>query len=152
MAVPKGATKPTLNINFPGINTPLLSPEGGPAAPWYLAFLGYFNRTGGPTGIDGAQLVIDDANQQFLTGMSPKVHGDSAPLPYNVAIGVSPAVVQAPFRGYVNVQGGTVSAVDLSRDGGANYFTISGGLVPVFTGDFVQITYTVLPTVTMIGF
>jgi hypothetical protein len=52
----------------------------------------------------------------------------------------------------VNVYGGTVSAVDLSRDAGANYFTISGGMVPVFTGDFVRVTYTVLPTMTMIGF
>lgn len=151
MAAQNAPSPATLKINFPSINTPFEAPSGGPTAPWYLAFLGLFNRTGGKVGIDGAQLTQDDADLQLLTAMSLPVRGDAAPLPFDVPPGASPYIYQAPFRGFVSVTGGTVSAVGMSRDGGVTYFTISGGLVPVFDGDLVEITYSAAPTITMIG-
>lgn len=151
MSVPKSQTASTFPNNLPSMASPLAGPDGGIAVNWYRALLALFNRTGGTSGINGAQLSIDDDSAQLFNAMSLPVHGDSAPLPMGITPGPSPFAYQAPFRGFVNVEGGTVSDVSWSRDGGVTYISISGGLTPVFTGDLVQITYSAAPTITMMG-
>lgn len=145
------AGSPNLKINLPGQNMPVLTQQGTFSMPWYQAFIGFLNRTGGGAGIDSATLLQDDNDNSAISAMFAPVGPGNAPQPYAVTPGASPWTYQAPFAGFVSVQGGTVSAVALSGDGGSTYFTISGGLAPVLEGSYVKVTYTVAPTVTMIG-
>lgn len=70
-----------------------------------------------------------------------------------VVVGASPFTYQAPFAGdtRIIVAGGTVSALAYSRDGVVYYpIGIVAGMVTLSQGDFIKITYTVVPTVTAI--
>ena len=72
----------------------------------------------------------------------------------NQAVGASPYTYQntGDFDITAVVSGGTVSAVAFSRDG-TSYFTISSATnasVLLNPGDYVRVTYTVLPTLTLI--
>lgn len=72
----------------------------------------------------------------------------------NQAVGASPYTYQntGDFDVSAVVSGGTVSAVAFSRDG-ASFFTISSATnasVLLNPGDYVRVTYTVLPTLTLI--
>ena len=70
------------------------------------------------------------------------------------AVGVSPFVYanEGDFDLDAVVSGGTVSAVAISRDG-STYFPLAsatGFTVRLNPGDFLRITYSVLPTLTLI--
>ncbi|OUM01671.1 hypothetical protein [Variovorax sp. JS1663] len=70
------------------------------------------------------------------------------------AVGASPFVFEnaGDFDVDAVVSGGTVSAVSISRDGIA-YFPLAsatGTTVRLNPGDFLRITYSVLPTLTLI--
>lgn len=68
-----------------------------------------------------------------------------------VTVGPSPfAFAHAVYDGLLVVSGGTVSAIDYSRQGAFTSLGITSGLIPVKAGDSVRITYTVAPTVTFI--
>ena len=59
----------------------------------------------------------------------------------------SPFTFTAPVRGFVIVQGGTVSLVEFSRDGTTFYnYGTTAGPFPLSAADRLRITYTVLPT------
>lgn len=63
----------------------------------------------------------------------------------------SPFVYQALLRGQFLVAGGTVSAVEFSRDGTTFYNAgITAGFVQMDAGDQVRVTYTVAPTLTFV--
>jgi hypothetical protein len=65
--------------------------------------------------------------------------------------GVSPYSYQATQGGSVVISGGTVSIVELSRDGVAYYATgQTSGMFPVSMGDVLRVTYTVVPTMTFV--
>jgi len=66
-------------------------------------------------------------------------------------VGASPFVYQntTNIRQQVIVTGGTVSATAVSRDG-TNYYTLAVNQAVLFSGDYLKITYTVLPTLTVI--
>lgn len=69
----------------------------------------------------------------------------------SVALGISPATYTAQQKGFVIVQGGTVSLIQFSRGGVTNYTTgQTSGTIPLSAGDSVIITYTVAPTVTFV--
>lgn len=62
----------------------------------------------------------------------------------------SPFVYTAPSRGFVIVNGGTVSNVQFKRST-QNYITgASSGCFPVSAQDILTITYSVAPTVTFV--
>jgi len=70
--------------------------------------------------------------------------------PAVIAVGVSPFSYDVANFGTVFVAGGTVSAIELGRNG---VFTNTGtiaGPIPVSEGDVVRVTYTVLPTMTLV--
>lgn len=62
-----------------------------------------------------------------------------------LTVGASPYTYQALADGAVIINGGTVSAVQVSRDG-LTYYTVTSNMVPVSRLDSVQITYSVAPT------
>lgn len=72
--------------------------------------------------------------------------------PAAVVLGASPAVYTALAKGNLVVGGGTVSQIRFSRDGGTTWTVlgITGGTIPVVLGDQIEVTYTVIPTVTLI--
>lgn len=61
-----------------------------------------------------------------------------------VSVGASPYSYVAPSGGSLNISGGTVSALQLTRQGVYN-LTGTGGLYALAKGDTVTITYTGLP-------
>lgn len=155
MAVTRPSTG-TGNAAFPAITTPLemtpqgKPPSGGPSAPWYQFFRALWIRTGSQQGIDGPAITQAVADDALLLASMPPDFGDGAPPPYAITVGASPFSFQAPFRGTVLISGGTVSAIQWARDG-STFFTYPTGVVEVFTGDMVKVTYSGLPTMTMIG-
>ena len=64
----------------------------------------------------------------------------------------SPYVYTAPRRGSVIISGGTVTAVEFSRDGGTTYYNTGaqGGMFSVNAADLLRITYAVAPTTTFV--
>lgn len=66
--------------------------------------------------------------------------------------GVSPYSYTATFGGTVIVKGGTVSKVELSRDGVTFYDTgQTSGMFTVALGDTLKTTYSVVPTMTFVS-
>lgn len=64
----------------------------------------------------------------------------------------SPYIYSATRRGTVIVNGGTVSNVSFSRDGGTTYYTVgtTAGMFPVNASDLLKVTYSAPPTVTFV--
>ena len=153
MAVARAA-KPN-QAAFPAINAALTRtdsgpPDSGPATPWHQLFRALWLRTGGEAGVSSDALSSKQDGHSVLLAMAMPIQGDGVPQPFAPAVGASPFAYQAPFRGTVVVQGGTVSAVTMTR--GASVVTWpAGSVVPVFTGDVVTVTYSVAPTITMVG-
>lgn len=68
-----------------------------------------------------------------------------------IAAGVSPYTYTSASRGFLIVQGGTVSLVQFSRDGITNYTTgQTAGCFPLSQGDSLVVTYSVAPTLTWV--
>lgn len=65
-----------------------------------------------------------------------------------LTVGASPFSYQAVIRGQVFINGGTVSAIEYSRDGTTFYNTgLTAGVVQMDARDVVRVTYTVAPTI-----
>lgn len=63
----------------------------------------------------------------------------------------SPFTYQAPWRGFMIVQSGTVSLIQFSRDGTTNVNTgVTSGCIPLSFGDLIIVTYSVAPTMTFV--
>lgn len=138
-------------LNFPAITAKLIAPGGvGPDIVWYRLWQSLWQRTGAQNGINGAALT-QAANDQAVLLLTAQPGAKSAPpLPMALTVGSSPFTYVAPFAGTVVVSGGTVSATAFSRDG-STFITMPAGVVPVARGDQVKVTYSGLPTMTMIG-
>lgn len=68
-----------------------------------------------------------------------------------LAVTASPFTYNASRKGFLIVQGGTVSLIQWSRTAGTNRTTgATQGIFPVSAGDNLIITYTVIPTVTFV--
>lgn len=79
---------------------------------------------------------------------------DITPRPPVVGItpGASPYTYEAPARGFVLVTGGTVSSITWTRDGSTFLTTgMTAGFFPVEAGDAIVVTYTVAPTMNLLG-
>lgn len=64
-----------------------------------------------------------------------------------VSLGASPSVYVAPAGGVLVVQGGTVSLLELGRNGAYLLTGVIAGFIPLRKGDSVRITHVVAPTV-----
>lgn len=68
-----------------------------------------------------------------------------------VVVGVSPYIYSPIRKGSLIVSGGTVSAIDFSRDGTTFYSAgQTAGMFTLNAADQLRITYTVTPTVTFV--
>lgn len=67
-----------------------------------------------------------------------------------ITVTASPFVLISVIRGQAHVAGGTVSAIEFSRDNGATWFNagVTSGFVQMDARDQLRVTYTVLPTIT----
>ena len=64
--------------------------------------------------------------------------------------GDSPFVYRPTVRGQVIVSGGTVSKIEISRDGTTYYDTgLTEGVFPLSAADYLRVTYAVAPTVSV---
>lgn len=70
--------------------------------------------------------------------------------PEAAVVGASPYVYTAVIRGQAHIGGGTVSAIEFSRDEGATWFNagITSGFVQMDARDLLRVTYSVTPTIT----
>lgn len=101
--------------------SPLLGPGSIAAKDWYVFFYSLYNA---------------------VTQGLPQAEATITPT-------ASPFAYQAVIRGQLHVSGGTVSAIEFSRDGTTYYNTgVTSGFVQMDVGDFARVTYTVLPTLT----
>ena len=70
---------------------------------------------------------------------------------YAITPTTSPFIFQAPQKGFLIVQGGTVIMVQFSRNGVTNYNTGAiAGCFPVSLGDSITVRYTSAPTLTFV--
>jgi hypothetical protein len=108
-----------------------------------------FNMTRSQTPIVGPGGLLQKDWFLFLTNLYTAVI-EGTPQPEEAAVvTASPFVYEAVIRGQAHVSGGTVSAIEFSRDGTTWYSTgITSGFVQMDARDFLRITYTVLPTLT----
>lgn len=68
-----------------------------------------------------------------------------------VTVGTSPFAYTAKQRGFMIVQGGSVSLVQYSRDGVTNHTTgQTQGCFPLSQGDLLIVTYSVAPAMTWV--
>ncbi len=85
----------------------------------------------------------------FFTNLYTAVTDGLPQTEEEVSFGASPALYTATIRGQAHIGGGTVSAVEFSRDGTTWYDTgIVEGFVEMDRTDSLRITYSVAPTVT----
>lgn len=86
--------------------------------------------------------------QQYLVQVGRNPINTVAPQ----AVGASPYIYtnDGDFDVDALVTGGTVSALAFSRDGVSFYLVSTSQLIRLNPGDMVRITYTVLPTLTLI--
>ena len=100
-----------------------------------------------PDGKGGTVPVrLSDLWYRFLTRLS-QLSAESALR--DVSVGASPWSFTADTIGHLNLIGGTISQVLLTR--GSNSTVVTGSrLVPVAAGDVVTTTYTVAPTASFI--
>ena len=105
-------------------------------------------------------------SQTPIVGVGGLTHKDWYVFFYNLYLAVTEGMPQAPeaitveaspytytavIRGQAHIAGGTVSAVEFSRDGATWYNAgVTAGFVQMDKGDRLRITYTVLPTVNFI--
>jgi len=89
-----------------------------------------------------ADVLLPDVTQP------PSERANTAAEP--VTPGASPYTFRSGRDGYVIVQGGTVTQVDYVRLGVATKTGALAGLFPLLSGDGLQVTYTVAPTMTFI--
>lgn len=69
----------------------------------------------------------------------------------SIASTSSPFMYQSTSKGFMIVQGGTVSLIQFSRDGVKNYNTgLTNGIIPLAQGDSILVIYSVAPSLTWV--
>lgn len=92
------------------------------------------------TGAPNAQWV------KFFAGLTTP-----PPAAVTVTPGASPFTFPASMSGALLVEGGTVTAIDLTRGRVTAPTGITSGFIPVGFGDQVTVTYAVAPNLTFFG-
>lgn len=108
-------------FNMPQPQTPIIALGSLPQKDWFLAFTYFY-------------LAAVEGLPQPEVALTP---------------GASPYAYQAVIRGQLLISGGTVTAIEFSRDG-TTYYTlgVTSGFVQMDAFDYVRITYAVAPTLT----
>lgn len=108
-----------------------------------------------PTLSTRQRFVNDDGTPtpEFFRTLDYLIHFTGFGSIVGITVDVSPFVYKASISpGTVLVTGGTVSAIELSRDGGTTYYNvgITSGPVRILSDDWLRVTYAVLPTMTWV--
>jgi len=104
--------------------------------------------------VEQTRPVLDDLAQQIgtLPRVDPVAPGRII-LPAGITVGASPYTYQNTntYPADVIVSGGTVSAIAFSRDN-ATFYTVglTSGIFALSQYDFLRVTYTVAPTMTLV--
>ena len=108
-----------------------------------------------------ANPIIPDYNEPVMDGTQTSriwyrflklSLGKNVNQPSTQVVPASPAVFTATNKGMYVISGGTVSAVELQRNGAAYLnMGVVAGPFPVQEGDLLKVTYTALPVVTFVG-
>lgn len=85
----------------------------------------------------------------FLQQVFQRVASSGA-APVAVAVGASPFIFDVSSDSNLIVTGGTVSLIEYGRGAAFTAVGFIAGIVPVFAGDRVRVTYSVIPTMTFI--
>lgn len=101
-----------------------------------------------------AEMIL---SRPFDAGLIPEIlmaqisdsMGTQAPA--SVTLGASPATYTATYRQTLHITGGTISAISLKRSGTSLALATTTNLIELSAGDQVIVTYTVLPTTTVLG-
>lgn len=112
-----------LNARFsmPQPQTPLIIAGNIPQKDWFLAFSNFYLA------------AVEGLPQTEVS----------------IAAGASPFTYESVIRGQLLISGGTVTAIEFSRNGTTFYTTgQTSGFVQMDNGDFVRVTYAVAPTLT----
>lgn len=81
--------------------------------------------------------------------MSPTPNWLAPPAASSIAVGPSPFSFSNPFPGNVTLSAGTVSLIELSRDGATFFSTgLLGRIFFLCPADVLRITYLVAPVMT----
>lgn len=109
-----------------------------------------FSMARNQTPIQGPQGLVQKDWYIFLYNLYLSVTEGMPQQPEALPLGASPFVYQAVIRGQAHIAGGTVSAVEFSRDRGTTWFNagISEGFVQMDAQDQLRITYAVAPALT----
>ncbi|CAB4121152.1 hypothetical protein UFOVP154_35 [uncultured Caudovirales phage] len=105
-------------------------------------------------GIDAAQMLSEQTPVPFQASQTAVADDYTPPNPQAqpvqaITVGASAYVYTAPFDGMVTVSGGTVTGLDISRDGTTYLATgVLAGAIPVSRLDKLKVTYAVAPTMT----
>lgn len=89
--------------------------------------------------------IVTQSWWEFFKSVSPSADSGSESV---ITVGVSPFSYTTPDDGFVLVQGGTVSAISITRK--SAYATgLTAGMFPVGRGDILIVTYTGSPNMVM---
>lgn len=103
-------------------------------------------RSQTPPVVEGG--IMDKDWYRFLVSLYNAVTQGLPQAEETIPLAASPFVYQAVIRGQIHVSGGTVSAVEFSRDGTNYYGTgLTNGFVQMDQRDYVRITYAVAPLI-----
>lgn len=91
-----------------------------------------------PRGLSNALLLAQD-------GLLPDPMPQAQPAA-TVTVGASPYTYTAPFAGQLSVTGGTVSLIQIIRQGTTVATGLTAGLILLARGDQAKITYSAAPT------
>jgi hypothetical protein len=92
-----------------------------------------------------------DAGQLTEMNLAPISDSMGQQAPKSITLGASPATYTATYRQALHITGGTVSAISLARSGTSLALATGTGLIELSAGDQVTVTYTALPTTTILG-
>lgn len=108
-----------------------------------------FHNPPTPVGIDGKHPVIQQWKSWFLA-VQTRLGTDQVAFP--LTLSGSPFYYQNPTDNEQDVimEGGTISLCQFSQDKSTFYTVSSSGMVRLSPGDWIAITYSSLPTVTII--
>lgn len=90
----------------------------------------------------------------YMRQSGAPVQSSYGTAPSNITVTASPFTYQnvSGYNGDVIISGGTVSAIAFSRDNSTYFATgfVTGGVVYLSPSDYVKVTYTVAPTMTLV--